>query len=231
MEKCFQRTLFEYEEFMLNCCTPTLVCRRTGEVAAVNKEFTLLTGWRKDVLLGKEANLNVAAGRNRDPGSGPGSGGNTGRAGLTTPRLLPLTMADPQSGEGRSQPVFLAELLDDDSVIGFYEDFARLAFGDSRGSVTTRCKLLKYQTKEGTQESPDAKEERKPKRTDPGGIGGMGNRVREIDGEHGIGRLEKDGKIDCSYCWTVKRDVFDIPMLIVMNVSPNLLHFISTKAC
>lgn len=46
----------------------------------------------------------------------------------------------------------------------------------------------------------------------------MGNRVREIDGEHGIGRLEREGKLDCSYCWTVKRDVFDIPMLIVMNV-------------
>jgi len=28
-----------------------------------------------------------------------------------------------------------------------------------------------------------------------------------------------DGKVDCTYCWTVKRDVFDIPMLIVMNVS------------
>ncbi|KAB8223734.1 hypothetical protein BDV33DRAFT_167023 [Aspergillus novoparasiticus] len=25
--------------------------------------------------------------------------------------------------------------------------------------------------------------------------------------------------IGCAYCWTVKRDVFDIPMLIVMNVS------------
>lgn len=220
MEKCFQRTLFEYEEFMLNCCTPTLVCRRTGEVAAVNKEFTLLTGWKKDVLLGKEANLNVTAGRNRDAGSGPASGGNTGRAGLSTPRLLPLTMAEPQgAGERRSQPVFLAELLDDDSVIAFYEDFARLAFGDSRGSVTTKCKLLKYQTKDGIQESPDAKENGKIKKPDNGGIGGMGNRVREIDGEHGISRLEKDGKMDCSYCWTVKRDVFDIPMLIVMNVS------------
>lgn len=221
MEKCFQRTLFEYEDFMLSCCTPTLVCRRTGEVAAVNKEFTLLTGWKKDVLLGKEPNLNVISSRGRDAGSGPGSGGNTGRAGLTTPRLLPLSVAETQGGaEGRSQPVFLAELLDDDSVVAFYEDFARLAFGDSRGSVTTRCGLLKYQTKDGPQESPDAKENGKIKGHDNGGIGGMGNRVREIDGEHGIGRLEKDGKMDCSYCWTVKRDVFDIPMLIVMNVSP-----------
>jgi hypothetical protein len=188
-------------------------------VAAVNKEFTLLTGWKKDVLLGKEANLNIndgSSGKN----SGPASLNNTGRAGLATPRMRPLNMADGQAKEGRPQPVFLAELLDDDSVIEFYEDFARLAFGDSRGSVTTRCRLLKYQTKDGLGMSPDQKEEQKKRKSEAaGGIGGMGNRVREIDGEHGIGRLERDGKMDCSYCWTVKRDVFDIPMLIVMNVS------------
>ena len=220
MEKCFQRTLFEYEDFMLNCCTPTLVCRRTGEVAAVNKEFTLLTGWKKDVLLGKEANLNINTGRSNNS-SGPASLGNSGRAGLATPRMRPMMLNNPAEKEGRPQPVFLAELLDDDSVIEFYEDFARLAFGDSRGSVMTRCKLLKYQTKEGMEGSPEIKEEGTKKRKETSaGIGGMGNRVREIDGEHGIGRLERDGKMDCSYCWTVKRDVFDIPMLIVMNVSP-----------
>lgn len=220
MEKCFQRTLFEYEDFMLNCCTPTIVCRRTGEIAAVNKEFTLLTGWKKDVLLGQEPNLNVNNGRSSESSSAPGSVSNTGRAGLATPRMRPLSLADPQNKDSRPQPVFLAELLDDDSVVEFYEDFARLAFGDSRGSVTTRCKLLKYQSKEADTASPEAiKEEIAKKKPDlSGGIGGMGNRVREIDGEHGIGRLERDGKMDCTYCWTVKRDVFDIPMLIVMNV-------------
>ncbi|KAG4438107.1 hypothetical protein IFR05_006428 [Cadophora sp. M221] len=221
MEKCFQRTLFEYEDFMLNCCTPTLVCRRTGEVAAVNKEFTLLTGWKKDVLLGKEPNLNINTGRSSTDTSGPASLTNTGRAGLSTPRMRPLSLADQQGKDGRPQPVFLAELLDDDSVVEFYEDFARLAFGDSRGSVTTRCKMLKYQTKDGL-ESPEQKDESaiKAKREIAGGIGGLGNRVREIDGEHGIERLHRDGKLDCTYCWTVKRDVFDIPMLIVMNFLP-----------
>lgn len=222
MEKCFQRTLFEYEEFMNNCCTPTLVCRRTGEIAAVNKEFTLLTGWKKEVLLGKEANLNINTGKGgSENASGAASLGNSGKAGLTTPRMRPMSVGEGAPKEGRPQPVFLAELLDDDSVIEFYEDFARLAFGDSRGSVTTRCSLLKYQTKEAVDGSPDEKE-KVVKKEVTGGIGGMGNRIREIDAEHGIGRLEKDGKMDCSYCWTVKRDVFDIPMLIVMNVSPDL---------
>ncbi|KAL3421614.1 C6 finger domain-containing protein [Phlyctema vagabunda] len=208
MEKCFQRTLFEYEDFMLSCCTPTLVCRRTGEIAAVNKEFTLLTGWKKDILLGNEANLNINTGKGSGvSASGPASGGNTGRAGLATPR-----MNTGKNQEGRPQPVFLAELLDDDSAVEFYEDFARLAFGDSRGSVTTKCKLLKYQTKEGLEgaEQAEAKKEK----------GMLGHRVSKIDGEYGIVRLERDGKMDCSYCWTVKRDVFDIPMLIVMNFLP-----------
>ena len=219
MEKCFQRTLFEYEEFMVNCATPTLVCRRTGEVAASNKEFTLLTGWKKDVLLGKEANININTGKSSTNNSGPGSLTNTGRAGLSTPRMRPLNLSE-ASKEGRPQPVFLVELLDDDSVIEFYEDFARLAFGDSRGSVTKRCKLLKYSAKAGVDSLEQKEEVASNKRKEPpsSGIGGMGNRVREIDGEHGIGRLERDGKMDCSYCWTVKRDVFDIPMLIVMNV-------------
>lgn len=220
MEKCFQRTLFEYEHFMLDCCTPTLVCRRTGEVAAVNKEFTLLTGWRKDVLLGKEANLNINTGKTGSAmNSGAASLGNSGRAGMATPRMRSLNLADTK--DGKPQPVFLAELLDDDSVIEFYEDFARLAYGDSRGSVNTRCKLLKYQPKENESTSPEIKddEHNRKRKAVAGGIGGMGNRVREIDGEHGIARLEKEGGLDCSYCWTVKRDVFDIPMMIVMNVS------------
>jgi hypothetical protein len=137
-----------------------------------------------------------------------------------------LSFADTQGKEDRLQPAFLAELLDDDSVIEFYEDFARLAFGDSRGSVTKKCRLLKYQSKEELEnsKSPEQKDGTlKTRKPEPaGGIGGMGNRVREIDGEHGIKNRTKDGKIDCSYCWTVKRDVFDIPMLIVMNVCSSL---------
>ncbi|KAG9248039.1 transcription activator of gluconeogenesis [Calycina marina] len=224
MEKCFQRTLFEYQNFMVNCSTPTLVCRRTGEIAAVNPEFTLMCGWRPEVLLGKEPNLNTNNGNSDGSTSGLGSGTNTSRTGLTTPRMKPLNVSGGQGGNARPQPVFLAELLDDDSVIEFYEDFSKLAFGDSRGSVTTTCKVLKYRPKDANSSSPEGKSEEREKnrkRKDAGGgIGGMGSRVREIDGEHGIERLERDGKLDCSYCWTVKRDVFDIPMLIVMNFLP-----------
>ncbi|KAJ6113782.1 hypothetical protein N7523_007099 [Penicillium sp. IBT 18751x] len=197
MEKCFQRTLFEYEDFINACGTPTIVCRRTGEIAAVGKEFSILTGWKKDVLLGKEPNMNVNTGASATSG--------TTSRGSFTPRSSTL-----ETSSGRPQPVFLAELLDDDSVVEFYEDFARLAFGDSRGSVMTRCKLLKYKTKEDMEVAQSDE-------------GKWNNHIRKggIAGEAGMNQLGfKDGKVECAYCWTVKRDVFDIPMLIVMNFLP-----------
>jgi hypothetical protein len=84
----------------------------------------------------------------------------------------------------------------------------------------TRCKLLKYQTAKDDSQSPeDDKGKRKDFGNNGAGIGGMGNRIKEMDAEYEMAKLGRDGKVDCSSCWTVKRDVFDIPMLIVMNVS------------
>ncbi|KAI9674332.1 MAG: Transcriptional regulator of nonfermentable carbon utilization [Trizodia sp. TS-e1964] len=242
MEKCFQRTLWEYEDFINACGTPTIVLRRTGEVVAVGEEFSILTGWKKEVLLGKEPNLNVNTGgsfRNNNP--------NQGRA-------------DDIKDDGftsRPQPIFLAELLDDDSVIEFYEDFARLAFGDSRGSVNTTCKLLKYQTKEDASleslgdsssashpadamqgshgpaeweaparhprpqsQSPEMARKSRAAYHSGSQAGAAAYPKRASKSEESLRSLSKDGKIECSYCWLVKRDVFDIPMLIVMNFLP-----------
>ncbi|KAF9884708.1 Transcriptional regulator of nonfermentable carbon utilization [Aspergillus nanangensis] len=200
MEKCFQRTLWEYEDFINACGTPTIVCRRTGEIAAVGKEFSILTGWKKDVLLGKEPNLNVNTGGSSLPGSG-----------TTSRSFTPRGSVPESTTPGRPHPVFLAELLDDDSVVDFYEDFARLAFGDSRGSVMTTCKLLKYKTKEDMELAQSDDNQRWNNHLRKGGIAS----------ESGMNQLGfKDGKVECAYCWTVKRDVFDIPMLIVMNFLP-----------
>lgn len=211
MEKCFQRTLCEYEDFVNHYGTPTIICRRTGEIAAVSKEFSLVTGWRRDVLLGKEPNLNINTGTN---GSGTQTG--TSSRGAVTPRA-PIDI-DP----GRPQPVFLAEIMDEDSVVQFYEDFAELAFGASRASIIgSTVSLLKYKTKE-----------------DPGwGVGDFGDDSKKrpstgeikleplMKGEAGTKALgDRDGRVECSMCWTVKRDVFDIPMSIVMNVSCYYLY-------
>jgi hypothetical protein len=53
-EKCLQRTLLEYEKLITYSGTPTVVWRRTGEIALVGKEFSLLTQWPKDTLMNKK---------------------------------------------------------------------------------------------------------------------------------------------------------------------------------
>lgn len=222
MEKCFQRTLMEYEDFINAYGTPTLVCRRTGEIAAVGKEFTYLTGWKKEVLLGKEPNLNTNTGGDSAQSSTTG----LSRGGYNTPRKPEAPK--PEYDGSRPQPVFLAELLDDDSTIAFYEDFARLAFGDSRGSVTTRGKLLKYRPNADMDTEVGSRLKHKRQLTRNG--------KPSASGDSGVNQLgEEDGKVECTYCWTVKRDVFDIPMLIVMNVScPNPwcgVHLVVVRSC
>lgn len=182
MEKCFQRTLWEYERFIQSCGTPTVVCRRTGEVVGVGKEFCMLTGWEKPVLLGERPNLNTNV-----------------PVHSSIPKLPPPPLEEPGLG-GHKKPVFLAELLDDESVVEFYEQFARLAFGDSRGAVMTTCRLLKYR---GPKDKTNGDIPDEPRRD-----------VHSLDN---LGA--KNGKVECAFCWTIKRDVFDIPMLIVGNVS------------
>ncbi|KAL2403949.1 Transcription activator of gluconeogenesis [Exophiala dermatitidis] len=232
MEKCFQRTLWEYEGFIEGVGTPTIVARRTGEVAAVGKEFQILTGWTKSVLLGRAPNLNVNRGQSGQTPAG-GSGTTTARAtGFNTPTRTGAQ--DAGTDEKRAQPVFLAELLDDDSVVQFYEDFARLAFGDSRGSVMGRGKLLKYRTKEdelaqnfnaevdGHNDDGRQTNGGDPRRPENSLVKRQIDLKKDgISGEKGMQKLgSADGKVECTYCWTVKRDVFDIPMLIVMNFLP-----------
>lgn len=240
MEKSLQRALFEYEDFLHQSSSPALICRRTGEVVAVNKEFTALTGWRKNILLGKEPNLNLNTGTSIGSTSEPASGPGTGRGGLSTPRLRagnssvvasatkpdqPATTVDssvriPASDSG-PEPLFIAEIMDDDSVIQFYEDFAQLAFENSRGKVTRKGRLLKYRSPTALDDpgvgGAPAKAETSPQAVPRKSI--LSNRVARIDGEHGISKIERDGKVECCYTWHVRRDTFDIPMMIVMNVS------------
>lgn len=210
MEKLFQRTLYEFEGHMHTVGTPTVVFRRTGEVASASKEFCLLSGWRKDVLLGLEPNFNINTGGT----SGTSTGAST--RGAATPRVADASAGQDQQ---RPQPVFLAELIDDNSVISFYEDFAKHAFGDARGTVSRRCKLLKYKTKEDANWGPNSTFTTIDATTEANARNG-GNIKPLIMGEDGINALGvKDGKVDCMMSWTIKRDPFDVPMLIIFNVS------------
>lgn len=220
MEKSFQRTLYQYEDFINAHAVPTIICRRTGQIAAVSQEFSLLTGWKKDVLLGYEPNQNVNTGGSS--GSAMTSGAATGTRGVNTPR-------EQQPSNDNPRPVYLAELLDDNSVCQFYEDFAKLAFVAPRATATRSCKLIRYRTKEDLSalENMNIKSEESGTgikdhigRNKAGSIFTNGNTVVKLEGGAGAGRPgDKDGLINCMFCWSVKRDVFEVPMLIVMNVS------------
>ncbi|KAM9933482.1 hypothetical protein OXX80_006901 [Metschnikowia pulcherrima] len=128
MEQCFQRTLLTYDNFIKVSGTPTIVWRRTGEIAYVGHEFTTLTGWTSEHLLG-------------------------------------------------GKPTFIVELLDDKSVVEYFQLFSKIAFGDFLGATMTECTLL----------TP------KP-----------------------------NVKIRAGCSWTMKRDVFGIPMMIIGNFLPIL---------
>ncbi|KAG0230774.1 Transcriptional regulator of nonfermentable carbon utilization [Actinomortierella wolfii] len=126
MEKCFQRTILEFEKLISFSGTPTVVWRRTGEIALVGKEFSLLTQWGRDQLVGKKT--------------------------------------------------YIYELMDHQSAVEYWEKFSTHAFENTEQTVMTTCILL----------SPT-------------------NRV-----------------VPCTFCFTIKRDIFDIPLAIVGNFLPIL---------
>ncbi|GMM57756.1 Ert1 protein [Maudiozyma humilis] len=53
MEQVYQRTLLEYARFIALSGTPTCVWRRNGQISYVNEEFEVLSGWKREELLGK----------------------------------------------------------------------------------------------------------------------------------------------------------------------------------
>ncbi|KAI8142453.1 hypothetical protein BJV82DRAFT_142861 [Fennellomyces sp. T-0311] len=125
-EKCLQRTLLEYEKLISYSGTPTVVWRRTGEIALVGKEFSLLTQWSRDTLLSKKT--------------------------------------------------YIYELMSNSSAVEYWEKYAMHAFDNTDSAVYSSCILL----------SPT-------KRVVP-----------------------------CTFCFTIKRDIFDLPSVIVGNFLPIL---------
>ncbi|KAF9929210.1 Transcriptional regulator of nonfermentable carbon utilization [Linnemannia zychae] len=126
METCFQRTILEFEKLISFSGTPTVVWRRTGEIALVGKEFSLLTQWSREQLLSKKS--------------------------------------------------YIYELMDNQSAVEYWEKFSTHAFENTEQTVMTTCILL----------SPT-------------------QRV-----------------VPCTFCFTIKRDIFDIPLAIVGNFLPIL---------
>jgi PAS domain-containing protein len=228
MERSVQRKLFEFHDFLQATGTPTIMARRDGAVVSASKEFSILTGWSKSILLGKEANLNVNSGGASGASTAPGSAARTRLSSVERD----LNERDPSATIQTSPqtptpiPVLLAEILDQDTVVQFYEDYARLAFSSAGGSVLRRGRLLKYRTKSEAQlpehENGHDDERANKKRKRAQSIKQEpkdGHAATYIKGEAGITKLgEREGAVDVMYTWAVRRDVFEVPTLIVMNV-------------
>jgi hypothetical protein len=227
MEVSIQRKLYEYTEFINAYGTPTIITRRDGAIVAASKEFSILTRWSKGVLLGKEPNLNVNTGGASGASTVPGSASRT-RLPSAEEDGRNTVSSNPATTSASPLPVLLAEILDQDSVVSFYEEYARLAFGDPRGFGQHALRLLKYRTKEevaaAAAESEATAEKKRKRSTSLKAERAVKTEDGEISGEAGITRLgEKEGKVDVMCCWNVRRDVFEVPMLIVMNVSTPFL--------
>jgi len=249
MEVSVQRKLYEYADFINAYGTPTIITRRDGTVIAASKEFMILTGWKREVLLGREENRNINTGGSSGATTTPGSAQRTreaspkigssatataaalaGSDGVAGKRATAAASSSVTSGSAAGggvggetrkplQPVLMAELMDQDSVVEFYEDYAKLAFNDPAGHACRRGRLLKYRTKEDMVNAEANAEKGESPSRDRKSLVGDG----AIGGEAGINRLgEKEGVVDCMYIWNVRRDIFEVPMLIVMNVSSGI---------
>jgi len=125
VEKCFQRTILDFSKLLTHMGTPTCAWRRSGELALVGQEFTILTQWPTEHLLNKQT--------------------------------------------------FIFELMDNESTVEYWEKYAEMC-RLSRNSVLTKCTLIR----------PDGK------------------------------------PIPCTVCYTIKRDIFDMPLVMVGNFLPIL---------
>lgn len=213
VEKNLQRSLISMSDCFTEVGTPSLIVRRSGDVVGVNKEFEFMTGWKKEVLLGQEPNLNVNLGSSQQHADEGALNQNS-----TTP-----TFPGQEPEVGRL-PVNIVELFDEPSAVEYLSDFADLATADPLGRGHRRVNLLRYQTKEDLAREADRSR------------GANGHKlkheplVKHEDGTIHRGESMKtlsshNGLIDCMTMWHIKRDNFDMPMLVAFQVCcpPRLL--------
>jgi hypothetical protein len=137
-ERSLQRAIVELEESYTKVGVPSFFCRRTGEVVGMNKEFTYLTGWNRDVLLGQAPNLNINTGLGREKAN----------ENSTTPLVAG------QEADSGLRPVSIIEIMDERSSVEWFEDLAELLYLNSRGtSDPRRVNLVRYRTAEGQEKT------------------------------------------------------------------------------
>ena len=203
-EKGLQRHLLTLQEHFAEVGTPFIICRRSGEIVGMNKEFTILTGWKREVLLGQEPNLTVNQHGNRDPNESEMS---------TQTNTTPTLAAQQAESEGEPQPVNIIQLMDPKSALQYLQRFSELAYQDPRGFAHQRVNMLRYQTKADVERLAEraGRDEKEVIKSEGGGV---------HQGESAMQRLgAKNGMVDCMIWWHIKRDIFDMPVLVCMSVS------------
>ena len=208
-EKGLQRHLLTLQEHFAEVGTPFIICRRSGEIVGMNKEFTILTGWKREVLLGQEPNLTVNQHGNRDPNESEMS---------TQTNTTPTIVAQQAESESEPQPVNIIQLMEPKSALQYLQRFSELAYQDPRGFAHQRVNMLRYQTKADVERLAERAGNRGDGRDDEKIIKSEGGGVHQ--GESAMQRLgAKSGMVDCMIWWHIKRDIFDMPVLVCMSVS------------
>lgn len=213
-EMNLQRSLMTLQEHFAEVGTPFLICRRSGEIVGLNKEFTILTGWKREVLLGLEPNANMNLGTNRDAAS---------ESEMSTQNTTPnLTAQDSEPGK---PSVNIIELMDPRSALEFLQHFSELCYQDPRGYASQRVNMLRYQTRADIDRIQELKGEGKGETmVKMESAGSHGGAVQQ--GESAMQRLgAKNGMVDCMIWWHIKRDIFDMPVLVSMSVCFLLFSF------
>jgi hypothetical protein len=204
-EMGLQRNLMTIQEHFAEVGTPFLICRRSGEVVGCNKEFTILTGWRREVLLGQEPNLNVNVGNSREADESELSTQTN-----TTPNLTG------QEADTGTLPVNAVQLMDAKSALEYLQNFSELCYQDPHGHAKQRANMLRYQTKADFDRIQEMKANADHK-SDPL-VKMESGAVHQ--GESAMQRLgAKNGMVDCMIWWHIKRDIFEMPVLVCMSVS------------
>lgn len=206
-EKNLQRSLITMHMSFAEVGTPCLICRRSGEVVGMNKEFEILTGWKREVLLGHTPNLNV----NHGPRHALSND-----SGMSSQMNVTPTIPGQEPDHGRHS-VNILELMDEPSAVQYLDDFADLAYEDPLGKGHRRVNMLRYLTQEDMARMADRANAAngKPVKHEP--------LVKHEDGsihqgEAAMRNLGANGLIDAMIMWHIKRDNFDIPMLVSMQV-------------
>ncbi|EAT80149.2 gluconeogenesis transcription activator [Parastagonospora nodorum] len=207
-EMGLQRNLMTLQDHFTEVGTPFLICRRSGEIVSCNKEFTILTGWRQDVLLGREPNLNVNLGNSREADESEMSTQTN-----TTPNLTG------QEAETGTPAVNAIQLMDAKSALEYLQNFSELCWQDPHGHAKQRANMLRYQTKADFDRIQEMKANADHK--SDAFVKMEGGAVHQ--GESAMQRLgAKNGMVDCMIWWHIKRDIFEMPVLVCMSVMPVL---------